>query len=978
MMETKALLLTDVADSTRLAEAMGEAATAALWTFHDRLARDLLPTWRGREIDKTDGMLLLFDTAADAVGYALAYQRALRSLRPPLNARVGVHVGPIALRANRAADIARGAKPLEVDGAAKAVAARVMTVAAGGQILMSGAARRALPDEGFRLRSHGHWRLKGVAEPVELFEAGDEAAAFMPPSDAEKAYRVARQGDLWVPVREVRHNLAPERDSFVGREAELRALADAFEAGARLVTVVGPGGTGKTRLARRYAAAWLGEWPGGVYFCDLSEAHDLSGVQLAVALALGVPLVKGDASAQLGHAIAGRGRCLVILDNFEQVQAHAHATVGTWLDMTRDARFVVTSRERLHLAGEVVAELDPLPPGDDAIALFAARARAQQPHFAVDEGNLAAVSEIVRLLDGLPLAIELAAARVRVLSPAQILARMQDRFALLTGARGVAARQATLKAAIDWSWDLLAPWERSALAQCSVFDGGFTLEAAEAVVGLNDWPDAPNVLDAVQALVDKSLLRAWHPNAARRLDIAEPFFGMYLSIHEYAAQKLLAFGDRLVADTQQRHASYFAGFGSDAAIDALLRDGGANRRRTLALELDNLVSACRRAIGRHQADLAASCFLAAWAVLEAQGPYGLASELGLQVAALDGLGPHRAALVHSALAQALRSQGDIARSEGVLACALTLAQAADDRRALAIASREWAVARHRDGRIEEAQRGFDTALAVHEALNDRAQLGALRANFANLQMELGHMAAAQDSYHEAIALHREVGNRAAEGIAIGNLGTLHHELGRLDEAHAAYDEALRIHRKTGSLLQEAITLCNLGVLVAQRGDPGGAAAHYRDALTIHRETGNRRGEGVVLGQIGQLRQAAGEFDLARQHYDAALRIHREVGNRRFEGGVLGDLGALLADQGDSEAGMHALCEGEAALREVDDPLDLAKLLCAKGKAALSGGDVPAARAALDEARAIGERLGVEANSDLGRQVSALQVRLEGV
>ncbi|HEX4232934.1 MAG TPA: hypothetical protein VH041_01390, partial [Caldimonas sp.] len=278
MSELKALLLTDVVDSTRLAEALGDAATATLWQAHDRIARDLLPAWRGREIDKTDGMLLLFDTAADAVRYALAYQQALPTLEPPLKARAGLHVGPVTLRANDAADIARGAKPIEVDGAAKATAARVMSVALGGQTLLSAPARHALPELGLRVQSHGHWRLKGLAEPLELFEVGADGAPFLPPSDADKAYRVVRLGELWLPAREIRHGLPAERDSFVGRAEALAELERRMEAGARLVSVLGMGGSGKTRLALRFGWSWLGEFPGGVWFCDLSQARSLGGI----------------------------------------------------------------------------------------------------------------------------------------------------------------------------------------------------------------------------------------------------------------------------------------------------------------------------------------------------------------------------------------------------------------------------------------------------------------------------------------------------------------------------------------------------------------------------------------------------------------------------------------------------------------------------------------------------------------------------
>ena len=388
-MSERALLFTDVVDSTRLVERLGDARAAEVWSAHDRRARELLARHRGSEIDRADGFFLLFDEARDAAAFALGYHDAIADLG--LVARVGLHVGPMTLRENAAADVARGAKPVEVEGLAKPLAARVMALAMGGQCLLTAAARDAMAGalpEGARIVLHGHYRFKGIKEPVEVFEIGAGAErAFLPPPDADKAYRVVRSGDMWFPVREVRHNLPAERDTFVGRSKELRALAERLDAGARLVTVLGPGGTGKTRFVRRYGWTWLGDRPGGVYFCDLSEAGSLHAIHFAVAAALDVPLGRDDPAVQLGHAIAGRGRCLVILDNFEQVVGHAAATVGSWLDRAPGAAFVVTSRERLHLPGEVVFPLEPLPVDADGVELFALRARAQRPEFVLDDAN---------------------------------------------------------------------------------------------------------------------------------------------------------------------------------------------------------------------------------------------------------------------------------------------------------------------------------------------------------------------------------------------------------------------------------------------------------------------------------------------------------------------------------------------------------------------------------------------------------------
>ena len=195
-------------ESTRLAESLGETRAAEAWAAHDRVARDLLALHRGREIDKTDGFMLLFESATDAASYALAYHRALRLLPTPLVARAGLHVGEVVLRENSAADVARGAKPLEVDGVAKPTAARVMSTALRGQTLMTAEARDALgPDATLRVQSHGHWRMKGLAAPIELFEIGDDESPWQPPPDGAKTYRVVEDGDLWKPVKQVRRAL---------------------------------------------------------------------------------------------------------------------------------------------------------------------------------------------------------------------------------------------------------------------------------------------------------------------------------------------------------------------------------------------------------------------------------------------------------------------------------------------------------------------------------------------------------------------------------------------------------------------------------------------------------------------------------------------------------------------------------------------------------------------------------------------------
>ena len=1013
----KALLFTDVVDSTLWAQGVGDERAAAIWAEHDRCARALLAQHGGHEIDRSDGFFLLFDEVRGAALFARDYHLVLADLG--LQARVGLHLGTVTQRTNPSDAVTRGAKLIEVEGLAKPFAARVMALARGGQTLLSGAAADALQAGGGavaelgQLQLHGHYRLKGIDEPAAIHELGPANGAFAPPADSDKAYRVLRVGELWQPARDVPHNLAPERDAFVGRAVELRELASRLGDGARLVTVTGPGGTGKTRLVRRLGAAWRGDWPGGVYFCDLSEARSAEGIQFAVAQALGVPLAKGDGVVQLGHAIAARARCLVILDNFEQVQMHAEATLGRWLDRAPQAAFVATSRETLHLGGETVLPVAPLPLDGDALMLFELRARAQRPGFSLDDGHRAAVAEIVRLLDGLPLAIELAAARVRVLSPAQIVERLRDRFVLLAGARGAAARQATLKATIDWSWDLLAPWEQAALAQCSVFEGGFRLEAAEAVLDLSRWPEAPPALDAIQALVDKSLVRAWLYKGQHRLALDEPYFGMYLSIHAYARDKLEAAGAATPAEA--RHGAWFAATGNDEALAALAGPEGVPRRRALVREADNLELACRRALQRQDAAVAGGAYRALWEALQMQGPFGPCLALGPPVLALPTLGPMCLTDVTLAFVDALQRSGRIEDARSLLEAQLAPVRARGDRRREGLLVGQLAHLDREQGRMDSARAGGEAALALHREVGNTLAEAAVLHNRGNLLDQLGEpdgsracheaalalytrlghrvgqahvhsslgilnrhqgrMVEAVAHYQAALAVQREFGDRRSEGIAIGNLANVLVDQGHLAQGVAHMNEALAIHREIGSRVVEPYVLANLGLAHARLGRHDLAREHYELALAIDREVHNRFHEAGVLGYLGSLEIAEGRFEQARPHLEQALQIARETGNRREQGTVLAVLAELERREQRRVQARAWLAEGEALLRQIDNPFELANLLCVKARVAVDAEDPCTAGAALAEAEQIAAAIEATVDSGLATEIADLRKAL---
>lgn len=953
-----ALLLTDVVNSTRLTERLDEKAATALWFSHDRLARDLIPQWRGREIDKTDGMLVLFDAVADALGYALAYQRALREGALGIEARAGIHVGPISLRANPPEDVARGAKPVEVDGIALPTVARVMSVAAGGQILLSEDARRALGFVPQRIQSHGHWLLQGITQPIELFEVVEGDAPFRSPADVAKAYRVIRQGEIWQPLRDLRHTLPAERDSFVGRQELLNVLATKIGSGARLVSVLGMGGVGKTRLVTRFAWMCRVDFPGGVWFCDLSQARGIDGVVFAVAQGLEVPLGQADPVTQLGQALAGRGKCLVVLDNFEQVAKFAEDTLGRWLERAPLAQFVVTTREVLGIVGEEILAVPPLE-REDAVELFMKRANAARFGYAPRPEDLNAIGQLVKVLDCLPLAIELAAARVRVMAPRALLARMKDRFDVLLSHAGRRDRQGTLRAAFDWSWELLSEPEKETLARLSVFEGGFTLDSASAVVCASATPNNASVIDLVHWLVDKSFVR----------QVSDLRFDLLETVREYAAQHLRTVGrfegsgPACEAETRMRHWRYFAGIDAQAAV--------ANR----CAELTNLVAACRAAAHEGDGPCAIGCLVGAWAALRLTGPYRAGVELAAVVEQMSTLSDREKGWMHCVAGDALDTLGDIEVARLHVEQGLQFAKASNDLTCTARLLILRGKRQELDGELEGALASLTEALRLSRAQADGALEASALIVLGGLMDHQSRFSEARSYYERALGVARALGDRRTEGGVLGNLGGIHHALGELEEARSHYERALAVANEVGDRRWEGNGRCNLGLLYQEQGRGEDARAQFDIALSTAREVGFVRLAYTVLCNLGILLTAEGRLTEAAEHLQEAVKGAIANADRRAEGQFRGYLALALAKQGRIEDARESLNRGDSLLVATGDRLSHALLLCDRAEIELLGSQPNRAEAALRRAQRIADELDCRPESELRRRLAAISTAL---
>ena len=771
-----------------------------------------------------------------------------------------------------------------------------------------------------------------------------------------RGYRWAAQLDeaangtrVDAPARAPRHTLPAERDDFIGRDEALQELQHRFAAGARLVSLLGIGGTGKTRLATRYGATRTAYFPGGVWFCDLAPARSAEGVLNAVALGLDVPPGRDDPVAQLGDAIAGRGACLVILDNFEQVARHAEVTLGRWLERAPAARFLATTREVLGIVGEQVQAVAPLPP-PEAEDLFLRRAAAAGRTFDAASDERAAVRPLVALLDGLPLAIELAAARVRTLAPRALLSRIGERFRLLSSTGGRTARQATLRAAFDWSWDLLRPAEKLAFAQCAVFEGGFTLEAAEAVIDLSPVEAAPWIVDVVQSLVEKSLLRC-----------RDDRFDMLASIQDYAAEHLRS-EDRFAGSgvaalraAQQRHASWFARFGADRAVE------------TLGVELHNLVVACQRSAAGGDVDSAVGALEGAWAALNLRGPFKAGADLAEAVSAMPGLQTASRVRTLAVLGDAQAACGQHAQALANYEAALAAAEG--DAPRIAQLTGKLATTLDRSGRPDDAWAAHERALAMARALQDVDLACAALIGLGLIETDRGRTDAALALLEQALQVADGVRDRRLLGNVLGNLGNLHLAVGRLDAAAQRFEQALRIGRELHDRVHEGNSLCNLGWLQLLQGRHEEARRNLEGALEVARETGHARLECVVLCNLGMVHGTTGGLPQAIASYDAALNVARRIGDRRTEGQVLGYLGQAHARLHAIEQARACLERGEALLDELADRISLGVLLCARAECEFLAGDAGNARGALERAAAIAREAGVGSDSELAMAVA---------
>jgi predicted ATPase/transcriptional regulator with XRE-family HTH domain len=709
---------------------------------------------------------------------------------------------------------------------------------------------------------------------------------------------------------------------LLGRTDEIDALCARLRTEeVRLITVTGPGGVGKTRVALAVAAAMCDEISDGVWFVPLAAIRDPALTAPTIAHAIGLEERSGQAIEDALRQRLRNSSGLLVLDNFEQI-ATAGGIVSGMLTACPHLRILVTSRSALRVYGEHEYPLGPLPvpdPASDAriiaqspaVELFRQRATAIRPSFAISPLNAASVAAICARLDGLPLAIELVAARTRLFSPADILARLvggrdDARLALLTdGARDAPTRQRTMREAIAWSYELLTEDEQTLFASLSVFVGGWTLDAAIAVC----HPDNPQAIeDGIAALIDHSMIRTSERGTG------EVRFAMLETIREFGWQHLTAHADRDVIE--DRHCAWFTAL-AERTGDALDGPAQVTAVGRLIEEYDNLRAALATARARNDTSRGLRLAVALAPFWERYGYYAEGCAwLDLFLQHTDDAAAVAPALVVRALNAAgmlAAEQGDTTRAAALLAEAQARALTLGDETELATALKHLGHIAEIRGEFDLAIEHLGDAIARHRRLGDERGVAAGLIALGTTQRRLGAYTAARMTYEESLSLHRQRGNQRGVAQSLFNLGTVAYHFNELPRATLLLGQSLAIYQEMEEKPGIGACLGNLGLVAWKQHEFSRSLALQEQALAVWRKIGDKRATANALNNIGLILHRQGDLDRAEEIHAESLGLRREIGDLWGITMSLNNLGTVAAARGDRGRGI-ALCEEGLALR----------------------------------------------------------------
>src|SRR5829696_7836638 len=863
---TITFLFTDVEGSTSLWERNPKAMSEAL-SRHDEILRTAIEAHNGH-VFKTvgDAFYAAFSTALEALSAALDAQRALHHAEweetGPLRVRMALHTGATEERDG------------DYFGPSLNRVARLLSAGHGGQVLMSLATeelvRDELPEE-TALRDLGERRLKDLFRPEHVFQI---TTSGLPTEFAPLRTLDARL-----------NNLPAQPTPLVGREREVAQVCERLRSPAvRLLTLTGPGGTGKTRLGLQAAAELIDEFAGGTFFVPLAPITDPALVAPTIARALGLTETGDQTLEELLRDYLRDRQTLLLVDNFEQVLGAA-PLVTELLSAAPNLKVLTTSRIVLRLYGEYEFAVPPLEVPDpkrpqpleqvtqyDAVRLFIERARAAKADFTVTSDNAPEVAEICARLDGLPLAIELAAARTKLLPPRAMLDRLGDRLKLLTGgARNLPQRQRTLRGAIEWSYELLDAGEMTLFSRLAVFSGGCTLEAMEAICDAES--ELPmDILEGTSSLMDKSLLR--QEEGAE----GEPRFVMLETIHEYGRERLNKSGE--AEEIRRLHAEYFLAL-AELGESKLWGPEEAKWLECLEIEHDNMRDALSRALDAVEAELALRLAGALWRFWWMRGYYDEGRRWLEAALAKDGRASAARAKALEAVGWLADDQGDIDRAVAAAEEGLSLsARAKIESSVTASFLRMLGSAAYVHGDHEQAARLYEESLALSREARDERGVASSLLQLGNVSGDRGAHEEAKTFYEEGLALSRKLDDKALLASALISVGAEFLLQGDYERGAMLNEEAAELYRERGNRGHLQYALDNLGWAALMRGNLQQAEELHRESLALSRQLGDKLVAAEALEGLACSASARGEAERVARLFGAAEAQREAVGYRQ--------------------------------------------------------------------------------------------------
>jgi len=859
---TVTFLFTDVEGSTKLWERDPEAMSKAL-TRHDELLRDAVEA-HGGFIFKTvgDAFYAAFPSAPDAVEAALDAQESLLSEAweesDPLRVRTALCTGTAEERGG------------DYFGPTLNRVARLLSAGHGGQVLLSLSTQELVRDQlppGAGLRDLGVRRLKDLVGPEHVFQltAPDLPSSFPP-----------------LETLDVRlNNLPIQPTPLLGREREVAEIANLLRrVDVRLLTLTGTGGTGKTRLALQSAAELIDEFEDGVFFVALASLSDPELLASTVAEALSVSESAGRTLEEDLRDSLGNKELLLVLDNFEQV-VDAAPLVGELLSACPGLRVLATSRVPLHVYGEHEYAVRPLqlpdprdlPPIEtlrqyEAIRLFTERAHAAKADFALTDENAPAVAEICARLDGLPLAIELAAARIKLFSPQAMCARLGDPLKFLTGgAHDLPERQRTLRGAIAWSYALLDEGEQILFARLSVFSGGCALEAVEAVCDA-EGDSFVDILEDLSSLIDKSILR-------QEARAEEPRFVMLETIRDYARERLEISGE--AEKIRRLHAEYLLALAEQG--ESRLREAEeATWLEHLDREHDNMRAALSWTLRSDEAELGLRLAGELWRFWWMRGHYTEGRRWLEEALARDGRTPAARAKALEAVGWLADDQGDIDRAVAAAEEGLSLSSRTETQSTVrASFLRLLGSAAYVRGEYERAARFYEESLALSREAKDERSVASSLLRLGNASSDRGDYERAREFYEEGLALSRELADKDLLASALISVGAEFLLQGDYERGAALNEEAAGLYRERGNSGHLQYALDNLAWAALMRGDRRQAEALHRECLALSRQLGDKLVAAEALEGLACSASTTGEPERVARLFGAAEALREEVG-----------------------------------------------------------------------------------------------------